>query len=82
MGSKFEKRKLIEKFQISPILKFWIVSGRFTIFGGHFDWFRVVSAGFGWFWLVPGLRKYETKIHFEQIKEDTFKQETKIHLDE
>ena len=73
MGSKFEKQKLVEKFQIFPILKFWIVSGRFTTFRGHFDWFRVVSAFFGKFWLVPGLRKYETKIHFERIKEDIFK---------
>ena len=34
------------------------ILGRFTIFGGRFGWFCVVSTGFGAFWLVPGFRKY------------------------
>ena len=43
-------------------MKFWVVFGSFAILyiyiynffwgGGHFDWFWVVSAGFGSFWLV------------------------------
>ena len=43
-GLKIWKMKAIRKFQISSILKIWIVLGRFIIFGGSF---RFVSGRFG-----------------------------------
>ena len=47
------KSKANRKLQISSILKFWVISGRSTIFFlGRFVWVWVVSAGFGSFWLV------------------------------
>ena len=48
------KTKASRKFQVSLILKCWIVSGCFVIFWGCFGWFWVVLTGFGSFWLVPG----------------------------
>ena len=51
-GLKIWKMKAIRKFQISSILKIWIVLGRFIIFWG------VVSVRFRSFWLVAGFSKY------------------------
>ena len=48
------KTKTSGKFQISPILKFWVISGCFAICLYRFGWLRIVSAGFGLFWLVSG----------------------------
>ena len=63
------KSKANRKLQISSILKFWVISGRSTIFFfgsfclvlGRIGWFRLVLAGFGSFWLVPGFSKYNKK---------------------
>ena len=51
-GFKIKKTKTNRKFQISPILKFWIVLGRSAILLGRFGWICVVSAGFDWFRVV------------------------------
>ena len=56
LGSKFEKRKQVENYRFP---QFWVVSGHFAIFLGCFGWFRVVSAGFGSFWLVQSFREYD-----------------------
>ena len=60
------------KFQISAIVKFWVVSGRFAIFWGRFRWFQVVwliLASFGSFWLVPDFSKYLFKNKKQKQKE-------------
>ena len=61
-GPEVWKTKASRKFQVCPILKFWVVSGRFAIFLGRFSWFCVVSAGYGAFWLFPGLSKYDKNL--------------------
>ena len=54
--------KTSAKFWISPILKIWVVLGRFAIFlvvPADVDWFRFVLEGSGLFWLVSDFSKYE-----------------------
>ena len=41
--------------------------GLFDNIFGHFGWFRVVTAGFGSFWLFPGFSKYGKFLHGLQI---------------
>ena len=48
------KAKASRKFQISPVLKFWVVLSCFAIFFGCLHWFWIVMTGFTLFWLVSG----------------------------
>ena len=68
LGSEFEKRKLVRNSRFpnfESFGSFWLVShffcGSFRLVLGRFGWFR---AGFGSFWLVPGISKYGYAIVF------------------
>ena len=75
---KIWKSKASRKLKISPILQFWVVSGRFAIFWGsfrltlgRFGWFRLVLAGFGSFWLITSFSKYVKKpLNIEYCHDD------------
>ena len=56
--SKIWKMKTSKKFQISSILKFWIVLQFIEVVVGGFGWFWHVLTGFRSFWLVPGFNKH------------------------
>ena len=56
-GIEVWKTKVSRTLQISPILKFWVVC----------NYFWVVSAGVGSFWLVPDFRKYAKLAYIQDI---------------
>ena len=56
--SKIWKTKISRIFQISRILKLWVVLGRFAIFWGRFSWFQLVLVVFESLWLVLCFSRY------------------------
>ena len=62
LGSKFEKRKLVENSRFPqcgnvgsfPVVFNFFFLGSFWLVLGCFDWFQLVLGDFGLFYLVPG----------------------------
>ena len=71
-GLEVWETKAGRKFQISPVLKIWVVLCRFANFWGSFElvlgrlgWFQ---AGVGSFWHVPDFSKYGDYLGFGKAR--------------